>query len=167
MKKPKTYKYLITLELSTTKYSKVDQVRKLVSEVTNPWFKLKSIKKSESITTRSAKNKGAKFQNWIAEQISNITGIECGKDKDIQGREMGQAGCDIKLYGKAKELFPYNVECKNSKSFSIPAWVEQAKSNQSEGLDWLLFITKNDYDKLAIMDAEVFFKLCKKILDKT
>lgn len=167
MKKPKTYKYLITLECSTTEYSKVDAVRKLVNEVTNPWFKLKSIKKSESITTRSAKNKGAKFQNWVAEQISNITGIKWGKDELISPRQMGSSGTDVALIGKARELMPYAIECKNNKSFSIPAWVEQAKSNQSEGLDWLLFITKNDYDKLAIMDAEVFFKLCKKILDKT
>ena len=113
----------------------------------------------------SKKAKGRRFQQWVAQKISNITGIECGKDCLIESREMGQSGSDIKLYGIAKEKFPFNIECKNQQNWSIPAWIDQAKNNQNEGTNWLLFIKKNHYEPIIIMDAEAFFNLYKKYLN--
>lgn len=120
--------------------------------------------KKKSISIASRKAKGRNFQNWIAEQISRITGIPCGKDELIQGREMGNAGTDIRLYGEAKEKFPFSVECKKQETWSIPAWTEQAKSNQIKDTNWLLFCTKNRFDKIVIMDANVFFDIWKKVI---
>jgi hypothetical protein len=118
-----------------------------------------------TIITASRKAKGRKLQNLIAKMISELLEIPCGKDKDIQGREMGQSGTDVKLYGKALELFPFSIECKNQETWSIPAWIRQAKENEIEETDWLLFCKRNRDVPIVILDAELFFKLYKKILE--
>ncbi len=114
-----------------------------------------------SISISSRKAKGRSLQKWVANMISKITGIDHGKDKLIESREMGQTGVDIKLYGEAKEKFPYSVECKYQESWSIPAWIQSAKNNQLENTDWLLFVRKNRHEAIVIMDAETFFNLRK------
>ena len=87
----------------------------------------------------SAKAKGREFQNDIAGKFSDITGIEAGKDCLIQGREMGQAGTDIKFYAEAAEKLPFSIECKRQENLSLPAWIKQARANTKKGTDWLLF----------------------------
>lgn len=119
-----------------------------------------------AISIKSRKAKARRLQNWVAEKISELLGIPCGKDKDIQGREMGQSGTDVRLMGKAKELFKYSVECKFCETWAIPSWIKQAKSNQDEETDWLLFIKKNRHEEIMVMDAAAFFRLCKKALGK-
>lgn len=116
--------------------------------------------KKRRITHRSAKNKGKRFQNEIAEKISDLLDIPVEKDGDIESRQMGMAGVDVILRGKAKDLFPYAVECKNAESWSIPKWVGQARANIGNFMTWLLFIRKNDYAPIVVMDADEFFKLC-------
>jgi hypothetical protein len=107
----------------------------------------------------SAKAKGRRFQKWIAERISEAIGIDSGKDEDIESREMGQQGIDIKLYGKAKELFPFSIEAKNQEKFYLNKWIKQAKENRVLDTDWLLFIKRNRFEPLVILDAEVFFRI--------
>lgn len=113
--------------------------------------------------TRSAKNKGSRLQKWCAEKISKLLGIPCGRDELICSREMGQQGTDVKLIGKAKKLFPFAIENKNCEKWAFPKWIEQAKSNQEKGTDWLLIVKKNRHEPIAVMDAEVFFKLYGKV----
>ena len=117
-----------------------------------------------TITIAARKAKARRLQNWVAEKISKLLKIPWGKDKEIQGREMGQSGVDVKLYGKALELFPFAVECKWQETWSIPAWIKQAKENQLEGTDWLLVCKKNREDPIIIMDADAFFNLYNKML---
>jgi hypothetical protein len=117
-----------------------------------------------SISPASRKAKGRRLQNWVAKKVSELLNIPCGRDEDIQGREMGQAGTDIKLYGKAAKLFPFSVECKSQETWAVPAWVRQAKENENEGTNWLLICKKNREKPIVVMDAEVFFKLYKKII---
>jgi hypothetical protein len=117
-----------------------------------------------TITVKSRKAKGRNFQDWVMKKISEITGIKCGKDELISSRPMGQSGTDIILIGKALELLPVSIEIKNQESWSLPAWIKQTKSNKKEGTDWLLFCTKNRFDKVVVMDAEVFFELYRQIL---
>lgn len=116
--------------------------------------------------TSSAKAKGRRLQQWVCSKISEITGIEWGKDKEIDSREMGQSGTDVKLYGEAKEMFKFDVEIKNQETWTIPAWIKQAKSNQSQGRDWMLVVSRNYFKvPIVILDADVFFKIYKKIID--
>ena len=119
-----------------------------------------------SITISSRKNKGRRFQQWVAKQVSNILGIPWGKDELIRSREGGQAGTDIVLLGEAKTLFPYSVECKAQESWSVHEWIKQAKSNQEKGTEWLLFAKRNNETPVVIMDADTFFNLCKGRGDK-
>ena len=122
--------------------------------------------KKKSISIASRKAKGRNLQNWVAKKISDTLNIPCGKDELIQGREMSQSGTDIKLYGEAKKKFPFSCECKCQETFSIPAWVQQAKENKTKDTDWLLFCTKNRFDKIVIMDANVFFDIWKKVINE-
>lgn len=123
----------------------------------NNTIKLKKIK------VRSAKNKGKRFQNWVAEQISSTLGIKWGKDELIASREMGQSGPDVRLIGQAKDLFPFVVECKNQEKWDVPGWIDQAKSHRIAdnciSCSWLLFIKRNRLEPVVVMDAKDFFDL--------
>ena len=115
--------------------------------------------KKKRITVQSAKAKGRKAQQWIMRKISDLTGIPCGKDELIASREMGQSGTDVRLIGKAQKAFPWSVECKWQESWSVPAFIRQAKENQKKGTDWLLLMKRNQHEYVVVLDAEVFFKL--------
>lgn len=121
--------------------------------------------KKKKIKVSSAKAKGRRLQQWVAQKISDITGIPCGKDELIESREMGQSGVDVKLYGEAKELFPFSIECKYQESWSIPAWIKQAKENLMPNTNWLLFVRRNNYKEIVIMDAKEWFKMYERLLD--
>jgi hypothetical protein len=117
-----------------------------------------------SISIKSRKAKGRRFQQEIAQKISEVTGIPCGKDMDIESRPMALSGEDIILRGKAKEMFPYSVENKCQENVNLWAAVEQAKSNQKEGTEWLLFLKRNNVDPIVVMSSDEFFKLIKYVL---
>lgn len=109
--------------------------------------------------TSSAKAKGRKLQKWMAEKISTLTGIPCGKDELIESREMGQSGVDIKLIGEARKKFPFSIECKNQESWSVPAYIEQAKTNIMPNTNWLLLLKRKGINPIICMDADAFMEL--------
>ncbi len=113
--------------------------------------------------TSSAKAKGRRLQKWMAQKISDLTGIPHGKDELIETREMGQAGVDVKLIGIARDKFPFSVECKNQESWSVPKYIEQAQKNVMLGTDWLLVIKRADIKPVVLMDANAFMDLLKHI----
>lgn len=115
------------------------------------------------ISVQSAKAKGRKAQQWIMRKISDLIGIPCGKDELIASREMGQSGTDVRLIGKAQKMFPFSVESKWQETWSVPAWIRQAKENQKEGTNWLLLMKRNQHEYVICLDAKVFFKLLSKI----
>ncbi len=121
-------------------------------------------KKKPRITVASAKAKGRRLQQWVAKKISDITGIESGKDCLIESREMGQDGVDVKLYGIAREKFPFSVECKNQETWSILQYIRQAKTNNIKGTDWILFLKKNGHEEIAVIDANAFFDIYEQYL---
>jgi len=109
--------------------------------------------------TSSAKAKGRRLQQWVMEQIADMLNMECGPDKLIASREMGQSGTDVRLIDKALKMFPFSVECKNQEKWSVHKWIEQAKSNQEEGTDWIIFASRNRQKPVIIMDADRFLDL--------
>lgn len=113
------------------------------------------------ITTASAKGKGRRLQNWTAKKISELLEMPWGKDEIISPREMGQSGTDVRLVADAKELFPWSIECKNCESWNIPSFIKQAKDNQLPSTDWLVIMTKNNFDNIVVLDAEVFFDILR------
>lgn len=127
-------------------------------------LKKKFVKPAIKISSRKGKSRVC--QNWTAKKISELTGIEWGKDECIAPREMGQCGVDIRLVADAKEQFPWSVECKNSESWSLPSFIQQAKTNQLPGTDWLLILKKKGSEYVVVLDAEVFFDILRLIKGK-
>lgn len=122
--------------------------------------------KKARIKPSSAKSKGRELQKWVCKKISDLTGFPWGSngktDCPIESRPMGQSGTDVRLESCVKTIFPYSIECKRCESWSVPAWIEQAKSNQEEGTEWLLICKKNHSSPVVIMDAEVFFRILER-----
>jgi len=114
---------------------------------------------------QSAKAKGRRLQQWVCEQISHVTGYDwgsSGEDCPIESRPMGQNGTDVRMESHVLKLFPFSVECKWQETWSIPAWIKQAKTNTLPNTDWLLVIKKNNVEELVVMDAKLFFDMIGK-----
>ena len=120
--------------------------------------------KKPSIAISSRKAKARELQKWTAEQIAKVTGYEHGKDKPIESRPMGQTGPDIRMEGAVLELFPFSVECKRQESWSVPAWIKQAKDNQIEETDWLLIARRSHEEPVVIIDATAFFEIIGQLI---
>jgi len=121
--------------------------------------------KKKTIAVSARKAKGRKLQQWVCQQISDLTGYEWGSSGDdctIESRPMGQKGVDVRLESQVQEQFLFSVECKSQETWSISTWIKQAKENQSVGTDWLLICKKKRENPIVIMDGDAFFKLLKK-----
>lgn len=119
-----------------------------------------------AIKTSSAKAKGRRLQQWVAQKIAELIGMEYGKDCPVESRPMGQTGVDVRLEKKALELFPFSVECKAQENWAIPSWIEQAKENTLPGTDWLLVAKKSRNPAIIILDAETFFRILERGMGK-
>ncbi len=115
-------------------------------------------------TVASRKAKGRRLQKHVAERIGELLNLAVGKDEMIAPREMGQSGTDVRLIGPAKEMFPFSIECKNQETWSLSAWIKQAKSNQEKNTDWLLICQKNHLKPVVVMDMEIFFEIFENLL---
>ena len=111
--------------------------------------------------TSSKKSKGRRLQYWVAQKVSDVTGLPWGKDMPIESRPMGQSGADIRLDSTARKFFPFYVECKNHERWKVSEWVTKLRKRAKF---WLLFCLKNRFEPVVIMDAELFFSLYEKIL---
>ena len=68
------------------------------------------------------------------------------------------AGCDdIMLSAKARNMFPYSVECKNQESLNGWKAFEQAECN-SGVYQPLLIIKRNRKEPLAVVEANHFIE---------
>lgn len=129
---------------------------------------VKRIERSlKKIKPRSAKNKGSSWEKECCEMISRVTDVpyvQSDDNCDIHAREMGLNGVDCIVRGKARELFPFDVECKNCTKLSIPDWVKQAESNCTELDNWLLLIKSQilPMKKIVVLSFSRFEELMKK-----
>jgi hypothetical protein len=111
------------------------------------------------MTPASAKAKGRKLQQWVRDQILSLF-LELEPD-DVRSTSMGAGGEDVTLSPAARRKVPYQIECKNKARSQIHTYYEQAMAHGSQEP---LVIVKQDRKKaLAILDAEAFFKLLKKL----
>lgn len=131
-----------------------------------PGSTVKPAKKKKRISVQSAKAKGRGLQQWACQKISDLTGLPWGADQPIESRGMGQNGTDVRLDSAALKLFPYSVECKFQESWSIPAWIEQAKKNVIKNTNWILVCKRSKKSPVVIIDADVFFQILEKCSKK-
>lgn len=123
-------------------------------------------RKKKPISVASRKAKGRKLQQWVCAKISELTGHEVGADEMIASREMGQSGTDVRLIGQAKLDFPFSVECKAQESWSILAWIRQAKENVMPNTTWILIAKRSREKPVVVMDADKFFELLAQMENK-
>ena len=121
----------------------------------------------QRITRASAKAKGRSLQQWTAAEISNVTGHPYGPDEMIASRESAQSGVDIRLVGPAAEDFSYAVECKWQESWSVPAFIRQARKGINDKLlNWIVVMKRSRESTVVVLDAVHFFDLYKELLER-
>jgi len=122
------------------------------------------------IKVSSAKAKGRWLQDWVAKRIGELLNLEWGHEDYhlIEPRPMGQAGTDVILRGKARDKFPFGIECKSGQNIGWQAAVRQARENAKKGKyeGWLLFLKTKEFQKPIVMfDAETFFRLMERNIE--
>lgn len=106
--------------------------------------------------TSSAKAKGRRLQQGVAERLREVTGLP---EADIHSTPMGTQGLDIKLSAAARAAVPFAIECKNVEKINIWASWEQAKVNaKKEQLAPLVVFSRNRSEILITMSFEEFLK---------
>lgn len=109
-------------------------------------------------TVASRKAKGRSFQQEI---LTLVRGSMPFSYEDlVKSATMGESGVDIQLVGKARELFPFAVECKNQERINIWESWEQCEDNaKKEKLMPALFFKRNRKLPLVTLRASDFFML--------
>jgi hypothetical protein len=100
----------------------------------------------------SAKQKGRLFQQTIVRMLIKAFDLEAD---DVFSRSMGASGEDVMLSPKARVLFPYSVECKNTETFNMWQAYKQASDNAG-GYEPIVFVKRNRHKPLVVVDAEHF-----------
>jgi len=103
----------------------------------------------------SAKQKGRSLQAWIRDRL--LETFPSLKPDDVRNTSSGAQGEDVQLSPAARELIPFQIECKNLARIAVYKFYEQAKTHGEH--EPLVFIKQNRSDPLVILDARVFFKL--------
>jgi len=108
------------------------------------------------MNTATKKAKGKRLQKAICKLILKY--FPNLKENDAISRKMGRKGEDIILSQKAKNKFPYSIECKNQERMKY-LWdcYSQCEKNTNR-LEPLLIIKINNKKPLAVLDAEYFIK---------
>lgn len=109
---------------------------------------------------QSAKSKGRIFQQWVRDKLYKV--FPKLTEGDIESRSMGAGGEDIMLSPAARKCIPYSIECKSLKSITVYKYYEQAKANSGK-YEPLVFVKANHKKPLAVIDAEYFIKMLRRI----
>lgn len=104
----------------------------------------------------SAKNKGRVFQQEVRKMLIDALGIN---EQDIKNTSSGCGGEDLQLAKAARDIFPFQIECKSLASIAVYKYYEQCKNHGEH--EPIVFIKANRKKPLVILDANTFLKLCK------
>lgn len=78
---------------------------------------------------------------------------------DVRSTSSGANGKDILFSQAARRSFPFAIECKNHRAFSVYKHYEQAKAN-AEGSDIPVLIIKQDRSEpMALLSFEHFLEI--------
>jgi len=119
----------------------------------------------KKISVSSAKGKGRNLQQWLANKISEFTGLPWGKDEEIRSREMGQSGPDVGMSSTARMMFPFTAECKSGNHWNLPAAIKQCQANLYPFTDWLVCLDRPSIHPdqrilpIIILSGERFFEI--------
>lgn len=124
--------------------------------------------KKRKITRASAKQKGAGLQNFVVKELGELTGLPAGTGDDclIKPRPGGHKGVDIIITGKASEVLPLSIECKNQESWHLLGAIKQAKENQKFDTDWVVILKKARVKPVVVIDWEFFKSLLDNVITR-
>lgn len=108
------------------------------------------------MNTRSAKNKGNRLQNHVADLLGEYLGITIG---DIKKTTAGVNGPDVEVADAILDHFPFSVECKNVEKVNVWAAYEQAVVNCKGPRIPLAVIKRNRSKCLAIIEITDFLNI--------
>ena len=100
---------------------------------------------------KSSKAKGRVLQNLVRDKIVEVF-PHFEVDIDIRSAIMGETGEDIKLSKKAREQFPFSVECKSLASVAVYRKMEEAPAKCHKRATPQVVVTEDRKKTLAILD---------------
>lgn len=112
-------------------------------------------------TVRSRKNKGKRLQNTVTLKLREIF-KDILVDGDIQSQTMGMIGVDVVLSPSAKNIIPYDIECKNNEAILSSVMREaliQAEENTETGRISLLIFKSNNEPERVVIKLDDFLDL--------
>lgn len=109
---------------------------------------------------QSSKAKGRRLQTWVRDLILRLFPLDAD---DVRSTSMGAGGEDVQLSAAARKYVPYQIECKNKGRSQVHTYYEQAKAHGDH--EPLVIVKMNRAETLAIVEAEHFFNLLKKLKD--
>lgn len=113
------------------------------------------------MNTRSAKAKGRRLQNEVAEMLYQY-GPDTLRPGDIKPILMGGTGKDIIFSPLAEDVYIFDIECKNQEKLSIWKAMEQAEANTDPGRVPLVVFRRNRSKTYACLEFEALLKLLQK-----
>ena len=81
-------------------------------------------------------------------------------EADVQSTPMGAPGLDIQLSSKARQLFPFGVECKNHQRLNVWKAIEQAEQNAGSLVPLVVF-KRNRSQIYCTLPFEALLRLLK------
>lgn len=105
--------------------------------------------------TSSAKAKGRRLQQWIRDKLLEMAPHL--EPDDVRSTSMGCGGTDIQLSPKARQTYPYDIECKNQEKLNIWDALKQAESNARDIA--LVVFKRNRSETYVALKFEDFLKL--------
>jgi hypothetical protein len=111
--------------------------------------------------TSSAKNKGRRLQKWASKLIEDVFMLDEG---DVESRPMGSGGSDVMMSARARKVFPFSVECKNTKKFPSLSALRQSQENKWGGLASVVWKPpgKNEEDSIIYFNTREFVEFWNK-----
>jgi hypothetical protein len=113
-------------------------------------------------TCKSRKGKARALQNAIAEDLrANLPPLGSA---DISPAIMGSSGMDILLSSRARDQFPFAIECKNQEALNIWEALKQCQTNaEKENLIPLLVFKRARSETYAVLRWEDYLGLVRKV----
>ena len=107
---------------------------------------------------QSAKAKGRNLQKWVvAELQKRFPQLRQG---DLVSTSMGAGGEDVKLSPHARDLIPFQFECKSLAKVAMYSHYDQANTHGTH--EPVVIIKQNGRKPLAVLDAGAFFDIISK-----
>lgn len=122
-------------------------------------------KEQNSRRGRRSRNKGASFERTVAKKFKEFFGIDLVRTPQSGGfAKNAEKADDFRgdIVSANKDIdINLNIECKNAKTWSLPAWLKQSESDCPKNKKPCVVMhkggTSNDY---IVMKLEDFFDLC-------